>query len=63
MKKNTKEPWVDIIKITKFSTDIWKYQRNIIIYIMPALWNPMIIKSLWIKEDDIIIKPTTNIEL
>ena len=60
IKENTKEPWVEITEIAKFSIDIQGYWRNIFTYVVPALLNPIIIGLLWIKEDDIIIKPITN---
>ena len=43
VKENTKEPRVEITEIIKFSIDIQGYRRNIFIYIVPALLNPMII--------------------
>ena len=46
IKKNTKEPWVKIIKITTFSIDIQGYRRNIFAYVVPALLNLVIIVSL-----------------
>ena len=60
IKENTKEPWVKITKIAKFSIDIQGYRRNIFAYVVPALLNPIIIRLPWIKEDNIIIKPITN---
>ena len=51
VKENTKEPGVEIIEIAKFSIDIQRYKRNIFIYIMPILLNPVIIGLLWIRED------------
>ena len=42
VKENTKEPWVEIIKITKFSIDIQGYWRNIFAYVVPALSNLVI---------------------
>ena len=46
VKENTKEPWVKIIKITKFSIDIQGYRRNIFAYMVPAFSNPAIIGLL-----------------
>ena len=42
IKENTKEPWVEIIKIAKFSIDIQGYRRNIFAYMVPVLLNPVI---------------------
>ena len=42
IKENTKEPWVEIIKITKFFIDIQGYWQNIFTYVVPALLNPII---------------------
>ena len=44
IKKNIKEPWVEITKIVKFSIDIQDYRRNIFAYIVPMLLNPIIMK-------------------
>ena len=44
IKENTKEPWVKITEIAKFSINIQGYWRNIFVYIVPALLNPVIIK-------------------
>ena len=60
IKENTKEPWVEITEITKFFINIQGYWRNIFAYMVPALLNFIIIRLLWIKEDDIIIRPITN---
>ena len=60
IKENTKEPGVEIIKITKFSIDIQEYRRNIFAYMVLALLNPVIMELPWIKEDNIIIKPVTD---
>ena len=60
IKENTKEPWVEITEIAKFSIDIQGYWQNIFAYVVPALSNPVIIGLPWIKEDNIIIRPTTN---
>ena len=60
IKKNTKEPWVEITEIAKFSIDIQGYWRNIFAYVVPALSNLIIMGLLWIKKDNIIIKPATN---
>ena len=43
IKENTKEPWVEIPKIVKFSIHIQKYKRNIFTYVVPASLNPVII--------------------
>ena len=61
IKENTKEPWVEITEIAKFSINIQGYWRNIFAYVVPALSNPVIIGLLWIRKDNMIIKPTTNI--
>ena len=42
IKKNTKEPWVEIIEIIKFSINILGYQRNIFTYVIVTLLNPII---------------------
>ena len=42
IKENTKEPWVEITEIVKFSIDIQGYRRNIFVYVVPALSNPVI---------------------
>ena len=60
IKENIKEPWVKITKIAKFSIDIQEYWRNIFVYVVPALLNPVIIGLPWIKEDNIIIRLITN---
>ena len=61
IKENTKEPWVEIIKIIKFSIDIQGYRRNIFTYMVPVLLNPVIMGLLWIREDNVIIRPATDI--
>ena len=61
IKENTKEPWVEITEIAKFSINIQGYWRNIFAYVVLTLLNPVIIKLLWIKKDNIIIRPVTNI--
>ena len=61
IKENIKEPWVEITEITKFSIGIQGYWQNIFAYVVPALLNPVIIGLPWIKEDNVIIKPITNI--
>ena len=61
IKENTKEPWVEITEIAKFSIDIQGFWRNIFAYVVPVLLNPVIIGLPWIKKDNIIIKPITNI--
>ena len=55
IKKNIKEPWVEIIKIIKFSIDIYGYRRNIFIYVVLILLNPVIMGLPWIKKDNVII--------
>ena len=60
VKENIKKPGVEIIKIAKFSIDIQGYRRNIFTYMVPVLWNPVIIRLLWIKKDNIIHKPVIN---
>ena len=42
VKENTKEPWVEITEIAKFSIDIQGYWQNIFAYMVPALLNPVI---------------------
>ena len=46
IKENIKEPWVEIIEITKFSIDIQGYRRNIFTYMVPTLLNPVIMGLL-----------------
>ena len=46
IKENTKEPWVEITEIVKFSVDIQGYWRNIFAYVVPALLNLVIIRLL-----------------
>ena len=60
IKKNTKEPWVEIMKIAKLSIDIQGYWRNIFAYVVLTLSNLVIMGLLWIRKDDIIIRPITN---
>ena len=60
IKENTKEPWVEIMEIAKFSIDIQGYWRNIFTYVVPVLLNLIIMGLPWIREDDIIIRPITN---
>ena len=60
VKENTKEPGVEITEIVKFSIDVQGYRRNIFAYMVLVLLNLVIIGLLWIKEDDIIIKPVTD---
>ena len=60
IKENTKEPWVEITEIAKFSIDIQGYRRNIFIYVVPTLLNLVILRLLWIREDNVIIKPAIN---
>ena len=61
IKKNIKEPGVEITEIAKFFIDIQEYRRNIFAYVILALLNPIIMRLPWIKEDNIIIKPATDI--
>ena len=61
IKENTKEPWVEITEIAKFSIDIQGYWRNIFTYVVPALLNLIIIGLLWIREDNVIIRFITDI--
>ena len=61
IKENIKEPWVEITEIIKFSINIWGYQRNIFTSLVPALLNPVIIRLPYIREDNIIIEPDTDI--
>ena len=61
IKENTKEHRVKIIKIAKFSIDIQEYRRNIFTHVVLELLNLVIIGLLWIKKDNIIIKPVANI--
>ena len=61
IKENTKEPWVEIIKIIKFFMNISGYWRNIFTYVVPTLLNLVIIRLLWIREDNIIIRLIANI--
>ena len=60
IKENTKEPWVEITEIVKFFIDIQGYWRNIFAYVVPALLNLVIIGLLWIRKDNVIIRPVTN---
>ena len=46
IKENTKEPWVEITEIAKFSIDIQGYRQNIFAYVVPALSNPVIMGLL-----------------
>ena len=61
VKENTKEPWVEITEIAKFSIDIQGYRRNIFAYVVPALLNPVIMGLPWMREDDVIIRPAIDI--
>ena len=61
VKENTKEPGVEITKIAKFSINIQGYRRNVFAYVVPTLLNLIIIRLLWIREDNMIIRPATNI--
>ena len=60
IKKNIKKPWVEITEIAKFFINIQGYRQNIFAYIIPALLNPVIIGLLWIRKDNVIIKPVTD---
>ena len=60
VKENIKKPGVEITKIVKFSINIQGYKRNIFTYVVVILLNPVIIRLLEIKENNIIIRPTTN---
>ena len=51
---------MEITEIAKFSIDIEGYWQNIFTYVVPALLNPIIIGLLWIREDNVIIRPITN---
>ena len=44
IKENTKEPWVEITKIAKFSINIQGYRRNIFAYMVFILLNLIIIR-------------------
>ena len=46
IKENTKEPWVEITEIAKFSIDIKGYWRNIFAYVVPTLLNLVIIRLI-----------------
>ena len=43
IKENTKEPWVEITEIAKFSINIQGYWQNIFAYVVPTLSNLIII--------------------
>ena len=60
VKKKTKEPGVKITEIAKFSIDISGYKWNIYTYIVLVLLNPVIIRLLWIRKDNVIIRPVIN---
>ena len=60
VKENIKEPWVEITEIAKFSIDIQGYRRNIFAYMVPVLLNPVIMGLLWMREDNMIIRPATD---
>ena len=51
--------WFQIF-LPKKSDNIQGYRRNIFTYIVLTLLNPIIIRLLWIRKDNIIIKPATN---
>ena len=46
IKENTKESYVEIIKIIKFSINIQGYRRNIFTYVVLTLLNPVTIRLL-----------------
>ena len=46
IKENNKEPWVEITKILKFFINIQGYRRNIFIYVVLTILNPVIIGLL-----------------
>ena len=46
IKENTKEPWVEIIKIIKFFINIEGYKRNIFAYMVLILLNLVIMGLL-----------------
>ena len=52
---------MEIIEIIKFSIYISGYRRNIFIYMVLALLNPVIIGLPLIREDNVIIRPATDI--
>ena len=60
IKENIKKPWVEIKEIIKFSINIEGSRRNIFTYVVPVLLNPVIIRLLWIRKDNVIIKPIIN---
>ena len=60
IKENIKEPFVEIMEIRKFYIDIQRYRPNIFTYIVLVLLNPVIIRLLWIRKDNVIIKPVIN---
>ena len=60
VKEKIKEPGVEITKIVKFSVDIQGYKGNIFAYVVFILLNPVIMGLLWIRENDMIIRPVTN---
>ena len=51
---------MEIIKIIKFFINIYGYKQNIFAYVVPVLLNPVIIRLLWIWEDDVIIRLITD---
>ena len=52
---------MEILEIIKFSNNIYGYKRNIFVYMVLILLNFVIMGLLWMREDDVIIKPVTNI--
>ena len=61
VKENIKEPWVKITEIAKFFINIQGYRRNIFTYVVPVLLNLVIIRLLWIRADNVIIRLVTDI--
>ena len=60
VKENIKEPGVETTEIVKFFINIQGYRRNIFAYMVLILLNLIIIRLLWLRKDNIIIKPVTN---
>ena len=46
VKENTKEPGVEMTEIAKFSINIQRYRRNIFTYVVPVLFNLVIMRLL-----------------
>ena len=51
---------MEIIKIIKFFINIQGYRWNIFAYMVPVLSNLIIMGLLWIRKDNIIIRPATD---